>query len=295
MSKQRKHIVSICSPRWALMVGLVLCMPGIANAVNPSVLFKAYVESPIAAQPGVKIPFSSTDTEYNIGAGWDNATRKFSAPVTGYYHFDVGINLTTNDINKTCRFQVNLHNFRGHHRTYPLFVLRIFGTDVADRPNEHINRPSGQMLTGNGGLDLYMRAGDEVYVQLTGSAALCYSNVTLNGKAAGDATYFSYLSGHLIAAADSIAVSDAPTQPDTGNTDQDKAAGYDVQLVSVGTNKLATIKLLRRLTKVTLKDAKAMVSKLPSTAASGKSLKEANDIAVALQKAGVLTRIAETR
>lgn len=271
---------------------MLLLVPAIGFSSENSVLFKAYVDDSVAVQSGENIPFFSSTEDYNIGNGWKNDSKKFVAPITGYYHFDVAVGLNNNFVNADCRFAVNLHNYRAHYRTYPLFELRIDSTDVADRPDEHINRPSSQLLTGNGGLDLYMRSGDEVYIRFTGGHSGCYDLVTFNGKKSGDLTYGTYITGHLIKAQEEVNMSGSETSLVPGNDIREtESSSYDVQIVSEGKNKIATIKLVRKITQVSLKEAKKIVLSLPSIVVSHKTLDESNKIAVSFQEIGVLTKI----
>ncbi len=272
--------------------GFLLLIPVIGFGSESSVLFKAYVDDSVSVQSGENIPFISSTADYNIGNGWKNDSNKFIAPITGYYHFDVGVGLNTNSVNADCRFMVNLHNYRAHYRTYPLFELRIDSTDVADRPNEHINRPSSLLLSGNGGLDLYMRNGDEVYIRFSGGHGSCDDLVTFNGKKTNDLTYGTYITGHLIIKQDDVGMSESESRlVSENNSSETNSSSYDVQIVSEGKDKIATIKLVRKITQVSLKEAKKIFLSLPSIVLSKKTLDEANDTALKFQEIGVLTKI----
>ncbi|MCR4291194.1 MAG: complement C1q domain-containing protein [Candidatus Scalindua sp.] len=274
------------------LISVILLFSNCIYASTNSVLFKAYVDGSISAEPGVNIPFTTTQADYNIGGGWKNDTHKFIAPVTGYYHFDVTINLETTDYNRSSRFVVELKNYRAHYRTYPLFALRLFNTNVSTRPNQNAWSPSGFLLTGNGGLDLYMRSGDEVYIQLTGSS---YDGITLNGKASNDSTFFSYITGHLFESGNNIANDENLNEPSVGSTETRIETTYDIHLVSIGKDKISTIKLIRKITNKSLKQSEAILSKLPVSIGSKKSLTEANDIAIEFQRIGVLTKILQSK
>lgn len=277
-----------------LAIGAILLLPISIYASNDAVLFKAYIDGSISAEPGVNIPFSTTQGDYNIGGGWKNDTHKFIAPVTGYYHFDVAINLETTDYNRTCRFVVKLENYRSHHRTYPLFALRLFNANVSDRPNQNSWRPSGFLLTGNGGLDLYMRNGDEVYIQLSGST-LCYDGTTLKGKASNALTYYSYITGHLIENENNIANDDKLSESSVDSSEKSIDTTYDIYLASIGKDKISTIKLIQKITNKSLKQSKAILVTIPVSIVSEKSLVEANDIAIEFQKIGVITKILRSK
>lgn len=272
--------------------GFLLLIPTIGFSSESSVLFKAYVQDAVAVQSAENIPFISSTEDYNIGNGWKNDSNKFIAPITGYYHFDVAVGLKTNSVNADCRFMVNLHNYRAHYRTYPLFELRIDSTDVANSPNEHINRPSSQLLSGNGGLDLYMRNGDEVYIRFTGGHSSCYDLVTFNGKKPNDLTYGTYITGHLIIEQENAGMTDSESRlVSENNIKETNSSSYDVQIVSEGKNKIATIKLVRKITQVSLKEAKQIFLSLPSIVVSKTTLDAANNIAIKFQEIGVLTKI----
>ncbi len=61
---------------------------------------------------------------------------------------------------------------------------------------------------------------------------------------------------------------------------------YDVVLVAAGDQKLQTIKVVRQLTTLGLKDAKALVDSAPKPLAEGASKEEADKMVAALEEVG---------
>ena len=288
--------------------GFFFLLPIQAYATSGSVLFQAIMESDTPAVPGTNIPFSGT---YNIGDGWRDNEHKFVAPVFGYYHFDITVELSKDETRQGCRYLVEVGNLYGGsvQRSYPLFTLGKFETNVANTPNTFNWRRSGFMLTGNGGLDLFMRDGDEMSVKLIALGNGCYDDVNILGKT-GNTRFKSHMSGHLILSVDDVvpvsassgagatnpteATPPTTTDPVTSSDPVDTKT-YDVQLVACDGNKIKTIKLIRKVTNKSLKQAKAMLAALPVVLASGTSADEAKALNRTFKKAGCETKAISSR
>ena len=85
------------------------------------------------------------------------------------------------------------------------------------------------------------------------------------------------------AAAAAVAV--APAAGDAGAAAEEQTE-FDVILKSAGSNKIATIKVVRALTGLGLKEAKEMVESAPATLKEAVSKGEAEDIKKQIEEAG---------
>jgi len=68
--------------------------------------------------------------------------------------------------------------------------------------------------------------------------------------------------------------------------EEEEKTEFDVVLSDVGSNKIAVIKVIRALTGLGLKDAKAQVDELPSTIKEAASKEDAEDAKKQLEEAG---------
>ncbi|MFP4212579.1 MAG: 50S ribosomal protein L7/L12 [Desulfohalobiaceae bacterium] len=73
---------------------------------------------------------------------------------------------------------------------------------------------------------------------------------------------------------------------EAGAAEEEEQTEFNVVLTGVGDNKIAVIKVLRALTGLGLKEAKAQVDELPSTVKEGVSKEEAQDAKKQLEEAG---------
>ena len=83
----------------------------------------------------------------------------------------------------------------------------------------------------------------------------------------------------------------ATTEPSVNSPEEVVAATYDVQLVSCDVNKINAIKMIRKVTGKSLKEAKAVLSLLPVLLASGKFAEEAKAITEEFKKSRCKTKV----
>lgn len=88
------------------------------------------------------------------------------------------------------------------------------------------------------------------------------------------------------AAAPAMAVAAAPGAAGGEAAAEEEKTEFDVVLTSAGANKIATIKAVRALTGLGLKEAKAKVDELPSTLKEAVSKDEAEEAKKQLEEAG---------
>jgi len=87
------------------------------------------------------------------------------------------------------------------------------------------------------------------------------------------------------------AVAAAPAGAAGGEAAAEEQTEFDVVLTDFGGNKIAVIKVVRALTGLGLKEAKAAVEGVPTTLKEGVSKEEAADIVKQLEEAGAKAEI----
>ena len=88
------------------------------------------------------------------------------------------------------------------------------------------------------------------------------------------------------AAAPAMAIAAMPGAGGAEAAEEEEKTEFDVVLTSAGANKIATIKAVRALTGLGLKEAKAKVDELPSTLKEAVSKDEAEEAKKQLEEAG---------
>ena len=91
------------------------------------------------------------------------------------------------------------------------------------------------------------------------------------------------------AAAATVAVAGAPAA-DGGGAEEEKTE-FDVVLTSFGGNKIAVIKVVRKLTTLGLKEAKDLVESAPKSIKEGVNKDEAEDIKKQFEDAGATVEV----
>lgn len=92
-----------------------------------------------------------------------------------------------------------------------------------------------------------------------------------------------------VSAAAAVAV--APAAASEGAAAVEEKTEFDVVLTDAGANKVAVIKVVRELTGLGLKEAKAAVDEAPSTLKEGVSKDEAEKMKKQLEEAGAKTEL----
>ena len=87
------------------------------------------------------------------------------------------------------------------------------------------------------------------------------------------------------------AVAAAPVAAGGGEAAAEEKTEFDVVLAEIGSNKIATIKAVRAITGLGLKEAKDAVEGAPTTLKEGVSKEEAAEIAKQLEEAGAKAEI----
>ena len=88
-----------------------------------------------------------------------------------------------------------------------------------------------------------------------------------------------------------VAVAAAPAGADGGEAAAEEQTEFDAVLTDFGANKIAVIKVVRALTGLGLKEAKAAVEGVPTVLKEGVSKEEAADIVKQLEEAGAKAEI----
>jgi len=89
-----------------------------------------------------------------------------------------------------------------------------------------------------------------------------------------------------VTAAAPMAVAAAPGAAGADAAAEEEKSTFDVVLVAAGEQKLQTIKVVRQLTTLGLKDAKALVDSAPKPVGEGVSKEEADKMKAALEEVG---------
>ena len=92
-----------------------------------------------------------------------------------------------------------------------------------------------------------------------------------------------------VTAAAAVAV--APAAAAGGEAAAEEKTEFDVVLTEIGSNKIATIKVVRAITGLGLKEAKEAVEGVPTVLKEGISKEEAADIAKQIEEAGAKAEI----
>ena len=87
------------------------------------------------------------------------------------------------------------------------------------------------------------------------------------------------------------AVAAAPVAGDTGGEAVAEKTDFDVVMTSFGQKKIAVIKVVRSITGLGLKEAKAMTEGVPSTIKEGVNKDEADDLKKQLEEAGATVEL----
>jgi large subunit ribosomal protein L7/L12 len=88
-----------------------------------------------------------------------------------------------------------------------------------------------------------------------------------------------------------VAVAAAPAAGDGGADAAVEKDEFDVVMTSFGAKKIAVIKVVRSITGLGLKEAKAMTEDVPSTIKEGVSKDEAADVQKQLEEAGAVVEL----
>ncbi len=94
-----------------------------------------------------------------------------------------------------------------------------------------------------------------------------------------------------VSAAAPVAVAAGPAPGAAAPVAEEAKAAFDVILKSAGEQKLQTIKVVRQLTSLGLKEAKALVDGAPKTLAEGKTKEEADKMKAALEEVGAAVEL----
>jgi large subunit ribosomal protein L7/L12 len=89
-----------------------------------------------------------------------------------------------------------------------------------------------------------------------------------------------------VKAAAPVAVAAAPAAGDDGGAAAEEKDEFDVVLTAAGANKVPVIKVVRAITGLGLKEAKAVVDEAPKAVKEGVAKAEAEDIKKQLEEAG---------
>jgi large subunit ribosomal protein L7/L12 len=89
-----------------------------------------------------------------------------------------------------------------------------------------------------------------------------------------------------VKAAAPVAVAAAPAAADGGGAAAEEKDEFDVVLTAAGANKVPVIKVVRAITGLGLKEAKAVVDEAPKAVKEGVAKAEAEDIKKQLEEAG---------
>jgi large subunit ribosomal protein L7/L12 len=89
-----------------------------------------------------------------------------------------------------------------------------------------------------------------------------------------------------VKAAAPVAVAAAPAAADDGGAAAEEKDEFDVVLTAAGANKVPVIKVVRAITGLGLKEAKAVVDEAPKAVKEGVAKAEAEDIKKQLEEAG---------
>jgi large subunit ribosomal protein L7/L12 len=89
-----------------------------------------------------------------------------------------------------------------------------------------------------------------------------------------------------VKAAAPVAVAAAPAAGDGGGAAAEEKDEFDVVLTAAGANKVPVIKVVRAITGLGLKEAKAVVDEAPKAVKEGVAKAEAEDIKKQLEEAG---------
>lgn len=89
-----------------------------------------------------------------------------------------------------------------------------------------------------------------------------------------------------VTAAAAVAAAPAAAGGEGEAAEVEEQTEFDVVMKSFGSNKVGVIKVVRGITGLGLKEAKAMVEEAPSTVKEGASKEEAEDIKKQLEEAG---------
>lgn len=88
-----------------------------------------------------------------------------------------------------------------------------------------------------------------------------------------------------VSAAAPVAAAAAPTAVDAGEAEEEKTE-FDVMLTSFGEKKIQVIKVVREITGLGLKEAKALVDEVPKPVKEKVSKDEAEELKTKLEEAG---------
>ena len=88
-----------------------------------------------------------------------------------------------------------------------------------------------------------------------------------------------------VSAAAPVAAAAAPTAADAGEAEEEKTE-FDVMLTSFGEKKIQVIKVVREITGLGLKEAKALVDEVPKPVKEKVSKDEAEELKTKLEEAG---------
>ncbi len=94
-----------------------------------------------------------------------------------------------------------------------------------------------------------------------------------------------------ITAAAPVAVAAAPTAAEAAATVEDEQTEFDVNLQTIGPNKINVIKAVREITTLGLREAKELVESAPARIKEGIAKDEAEGIKVKLEEAGAVAEV----
>ena len=113
---------------------------------------------------GTYIPFSTVTT--NIGSHYNNSTYKFTAPVSGMYHFSYNIYTRTGTPTEDvyARWTVNNTAYRGYTYFYNTTGSEIHHT-LTDSMSTYLNANDfiGVTINGNGNSDIYLGNNEAIF------------------------------------------------------------------------------------------------------------------------------------
>jgi len=89
-----------------------------------------------------------------------------------------------------------------------------------------------------------------------------------------------------VSAAAPVAMAAMPGMPAAGAAEEAEQTEFDVILASAGDKKIQVIKVVREITGLGLKEAKALVDEAPKPIKEGVSKEEAEDIKAKIEEAG---------
>ena len=93
-----------------------------------------------------------------------------------------------------------------------------------------------------------------------------------------------------VSAAAPVAVAAVPAGGEAGGEAEEKTS-FDVVLEGFGDNKIAVIKVVREITNLGLKEAKALVEEAPKPVAEGVNKERADELKAKLEEAGAAVTI----